>query len=278
MKNIIQELRLHLDNSKSKDPETLRVMAKEYLQSYALGFIYNHSRYKKLAFYGGTCAKIVYGLNRLSEDIDLDNHAKIDLTHLGQDLQDLFTGKLQIDNTYVHTQGGELGIKRWTVRLPVLYQLKLSPLKNEKLHLKIEVSHHQQLANRIQTPVNIHNQSFVTTHYDLPSLMAGKMIACLERVFKKSTTNIQVRGRDYYDLIWYMQQQIQPLEEKIKAESQGELSVKAAFEKLDEKVKKLNKKDLAADLVAFFDNRVFIDTWLDNFQEFFQRYAEFYLN
>lgn len=50
----------------------MRIVLKEYLIKDILAFIYRHSQYRKLSFYGGTCARVVYGLNRLSEDIDLD--------------------------------------------------------------------------------------------------------------------------------------------------------------------------------------------------------------
>jgi predicted nucleotidyltransferase component of viral defense system len=73
-----------------KDPllanETKRVILKEFLQAYTLDFLYNHPVYRKLNFYGGTCLHIIYGLNRLSEDIDLDNSNGIDLGELKEDL------------------------------------------------------------------------------------------------------------------------------------------------------------------------------------------------
>ena len=45
---------------------------KEHLQFYVLDFIYNSRFGKTFLFTGGTCLKICYGLNRLSEDIDFD--------------------------------------------------------------------------------------------------------------------------------------------------------------------------------------------------------------
>ena len=37
--------------------------------------------------------------------------------------------------------------------------------------------------------------TFVVAHYDLPSLMAGKLHALLARRYRK--------GRDWFDLVWY---------------------------------------------------------------------------
>src|SRR3972149_3006062 len=78
----------------SKDPllapETRRIIMKEVLQAYVLDYLYNHLSYRHLNFYGGTCLHVVYGLNRLSEDLDFDNSSKIDLASLPDDLQALF--------------------------------------------------------------------------------------------------------------------------------------------------------------------------------------------
>jgi predicted nucleotidyltransferase component of viral defense system len=67
----------------SKDPllavETKRIVLKDVLQAYVLDFLYYHPAYRHLNFYGGTCLHVMYGLNRLSEDLDFDNSAGIDL-------------------------------------------------------------------------------------------------------------------------------------------------------------------------------------------------------
>src|SRR3972149_7385748 len=74
MANLIQLLQ---DVLATKDPlmanETKRILLKETLQALVLDYLYNHRHYRALNFYGGTCLHVVYGLNRLSEDVDLDN-------------------------------------------------------------------------------------------------------------------------------------------------------------------------------------------------------------
>ncbi len=70
--------------------ETRRIVLKEFLQAYTLDFLYNHPDYRRLNFYGGTCLHIIYGLNRLSEVIDLDNSNMVDLSMLESDLLTYF--------------------------------------------------------------------------------------------------------------------------------------------------------------------------------------------
>ncbi|MBN1316629.1 MAG: nucleotidyl transferase AbiEii/AbiGii toxin family protein [Anaerolineales bacterium] len=91
MATIIQILQNALT---SVDPllanETKRIYLKETLQALVLDYIYNHALYRKLNFCGGTCLHVIYGLNRLSEDIDLDNSESINLEILGRDLTNHF--------------------------------------------------------------------------------------------------------------------------------------------------------------------------------------------
>lgn len=248
--------------------EVKKIIAKDYLITYILSFIYGHKDYRKLVFYGGTCLRVVYGLNRLSEDIDTDNSAKINLDNFGNDLQKFVKGLLGGD-VMVHTQTGVGGISRFVIKMPVLYELELSPLKSEKLHIKVEVSSHNQVYKKELTTILRNGQSMTIAHFDKPSLMAGKMIACMERVFRKGVTKAMVKGRDWFDLWWYLQEGVKPNEAKLKADSDDGVRVAQSWKIIKERVKKLKRQDLEADLMPFFTDQIFINDWLDNFHEFF---------
>jgi hypothetical protein len=75
MSILIADLRMGLTESRLAEASAdfRRVWVKDKLISYFLSFIYNHNTYRKLVCYGGTCARVVYGLNRISEDIYLQN-------------------------------------------------------------------------------------------------------------------------------------------------------------------------------------------------------------
>jgi predicted nucleotidyltransferase component of viral defense system len=45
---------------------------KEHIQYLVLNLIYNHPKFKRLVFKGGSCLRICYRLPRLSEDLDFD--------------------------------------------------------------------------------------------------------------------------------------------------------------------------------------------------------------
>jgi len=278
MAGLIQLLRYALD---SRDPllplETKRVLLKEVLQAHTLDFVYNHAKYRRLNFYGGTCLHVVYNLNRLSEDLDFDNGAGIDLSNLADDLAGLYRKSLGYTPAEIKPQEGAHGILRLTIKLPLMNALGLSPYPNEALHLKVEISRHKQVAVLQKTPVFQLGRSFVPSHFSLETMMAGKMIACLERSFQRGREGAFVKGRDYYDLLWMMQKGIQPLEEKLASEGKTPRTTQSAMLAIKEKIAKISASDLAVDLLPMFESRAFIESWLENFHANFERYTNDYI-
>ena len=263
-----------------KDPllpnETKRVILKEFLQAYTLDFLYNHPVYRTLNFYGGTCLHVIYGLNRLSEDIDLDNSSGIDLSTLENDLLTFYRSTIGYADVTAKTQIGEWGVRRTTLKFPILYALGLTSHANEPLHLKVEVSQHRQISIIRKTPVLRFGRSFVAAHFSLETMMAGKMLACLERNFQKGE-EAAIKGRDYYDLLWFMQQKIMPLEEKLARDGRQSYTIQSAMELLGERIAEIKLSDLAQYLLPIFEQRSFIEAWLEGFKENFGAYVKNYV-
>jgi len=258
-------------------PETKRIILKEVLQAYVLDYLYNHASYRRLNFYGGTCLHVVYGLNRLSEDLDFDNQTGLELSQLENELVQYFYKSFGYGDASAKTQRGEGGILRVTLKFPVLSALGLSPHPSEALHLKVEVSQHEQVAVIQHTPIFVYGRSLVAAHFSLETMMAGKMLACLERSFKSGRSGAQIKGRDFYDLLWFMQQRVQPLEEKLARDGQEPYTIESAMLALQEKVARIKARDLAIDLLPMFESRQYIEAWLEAFHENFHRLVIGYL-
>lgn len=277
MATLVQILHTTLE---SRDPmlsnETKRILLKEALQAFMLEFLYNHRMYQKLNFYGGTCLHVVYALNRLSEDIDLDNQEAIDLDGLEGELIRYVHTSWNYREATIKRQSSHQGILRLTLRFPILHTLGLSPLTSEALHLKLEISHHQQVAITRNTPVIFYGRSFVARHFSLETLMAGKILACLERSFQVGNTASKIKGRDWYDLLWFMQKQILPLEEKLLQDGHQPYTLQVAFEALVRRAAQIESRDLALDLLPLFEQRTYIENWITAFQANFQEYAKYY--
>jgi predicted nucleotidyltransferase component of viral defense system len=277
MATLIQTLQYVLSQ---KDPslsnETRRVVLKETLQIDVLDFLYNHPSYRRLNFYGGTCLHVVYQLNRLSEDIDLDNSGGVPLGDLPADLVAYFRQAFAYPEATVKTQLGENRILRITLKFPLLNALGLSQHVNEALYLKVEVSQHPQISVIRKTPLFIYGHSFIPAHFSLETMMAGKILACLERNFQRGRDGATVKGRDFYDLLWFMQQNIHPLAEKLAKEGNQPYSVTSAMQQLGEKVNQITASDLAVDLIPLFEQRTYIEAWLESFHDNFNRFVKNY--
>ncbi len=272
MASLTQLLQYTLANKDPQLPgEVKRVILKEALQAYVLDFLYNHPAYRQLNFYGGTCLHVVYGLNRLSEDLDLDNSQAISLDSLSKDLETFFQNTFGYSGLSIKSQLAELGILRTTLKFPILNELNLSPYPNEALHLKIEVSQHQQIAEIRKTPVFFYGRSFVPSHFSLETLMAGKMLACLERNFQRGRDGAAIKGRDFYDLLWFMQKKVQPLSEKLAKDGKQPYTTATAMQELAVKVRGIKTADLAVDLYPLFEQKPFVDAWLEGFHQNFRR-------
>jgi hypothetical protein len=262
--------------------ETRRIVLKEVLQAYVLDYLYNHPQYRRLSFYGGTCLHVVYGLNRLSEDLDFHHAAGPALDSLADDLARHFQGSYGYREVSAKVQAGagdagSPGILRLTLKFPVLGALGLSDQPREALHLKVEISRHGQTAVIQRTPVLVHGRSLVAAHFSLETMMAGKMLACLERSFERGRGGPQIKGRDFYDLLWFMQQGIQPLADKLARDGRRPYTPAAAMRALQTKVGEIRTRDLAADLLPLFEARPYIEAWLEAFHENFQALALRYL-
>jgi predicted nucleotidyltransferase component of viral defense system len=263
-----------------KDPgmanETKRIILKEVLHAYTLDYLYNHPLYKRLNFYGGTCLHTIFGLNRLSEDIDLDNSPVVDLKELEKDLLTYFRNNVGYNEVTAKTQLGEWGIRRTTLKFPILFTLGLTSHSNEPLYLKVEVSQHKQVSIIRKTPILMYGRSFVPAHFSLETMMAGKMLACLERDFQQGGNSARIKGRDFYDLLWFMQQKVKPLEEKLAKDGKQVYTIHSALRLLSQKIAGLRSNDLAKDLLPLFEQRTFIEAWLEGFHDNFKEFKKAY--
>jgi hypothetical protein len=264
-----------------KDPmlanETRRILLKEALQARLLDYLYNHPLYRRLNFYGGTCLHIIYGLNRLSEDLDLDNGGGLDLSRLPDYLLSFSRKTLGCPEATLKSQQSRSGILRLTLKLPILNALGLSLHPEEALHLKVEISSHRQTAVIVRTPVFFQGLSFVPAHFSLETMMAGKLLACLERNFQRGREGALLKGRDFYDLLWFMQKRVRPLEEKLAKDGEKPYTVQQAIAALHAKVTGIRPADLAADLLPMFESPLFIEAWLEGFHANFAEFAKPYL-
>ncbi len=191
--------------------EYIKTELKEELIYYALDFIYNSPRWNKLIFGGGTALKIIGKTARLSEDLDMDYlEGKFDSENFVVELLAYFKN-IGIDGIVCTSkQNGKI----ITLKFPILKKLRI--IKNTKsesdfLYLKIEVEKNQYSKyNIVATPISRDNLFFVVKNYSLETLFSNKIGAIMGRKDKVFQDKFDFKGRDFYDLVWFLAKKIEP--------------------------------------------------------------------
>jgi hypothetical protein len=243
-----------------------RNLIKEYLQTLALAFIYSRKEYSGLIFYGGSALKHCYGLPRLSEDLDfVDARAEVELEALASDLKTYFPAR--------HGLKVEAKIQKFRVLLkfPVLFELGLAAYpESDLLFLKLELYTDISFCRKYKTeiiPLFEHGESVLIKTFDLPTLMATKIRAVLnrrwEKTGKKGETLAVVKGRDYFDLMWYLQKGVEPNLECI----ENVTDKKELYARLISAVEKIDAASIKYDLDALIADREYVDNLAANLKQ-----------
>jgi predicted nucleotidyltransferase component of viral defense system len=174
---------------------------RETMQVVALAGLNRGGFFEQAAFYGGTCLRVFYGLDRYSEDMDfslLAPSSAFSLEPFFQPIIDEFAlvgrpvtinekrkssftainSAFLKDNTQVYDLHGQL--------LP-------------KIKIKIEIDTDPLPMFSTEYKLSLRPYSFMTRCYALSSSFAGKMTALMYRAWHN-----RIKGRDWYDFEWYV--------------------------------------------------------------------------
>lgn len=184
---------------------------REIVQEITLAGLWRGSFFKYAAFYGGTALRVLYGLDRYSEDLDfslLEKNADFDLLsyqkYIVQEFNilnlDVKISRKQkkkysaIDSAFLKDNSD------WTL-------LNIRDLKKDRIFpdikIKIEVDRNPPLGFECESKVLNRPYVFYVNSMTKENLFAGKMHALLFRKWKNN-----VKGRDWYDLLWYISRDI----------------------------------------------------------------------
>ena len=175
---------------------------RELLQIVALKIMYDKNSLDRLAFVGGTALRILFDLRRFSEDLDFSLYEKegYDFQKMMNELEsgfNLYGLKADVkvkDSKTVHCAHFKFS--------KILKELGLSPLADQKITIKLDVDTNPPNGATVKKSMVNKTYMFYVIHNDLSSLFAGKLHACFYRKF--------VKGRDFYDFIWYLGKKIKP--------------------------------------------------------------------
>lgn len=169
---------------------------REYLQAYVLRIMHEADVFQSTAFVGGTALRFLFDLPRFSEDLDFSQHKKTGLSFAqltAKIKQELILAGYKVSVTPQEAKTVQSAFVKFE---RLMYEAKLSPLKNQKFSIKIEIDTKPPKGAVLKTQVVNKFFPIAFLSYDLPSLFAGKIHALLSRKYTK--------GRDFFDIAWYL--------------------------------------------------------------------------
>ncbi len=197
-------------NSKIHEQTKIR----EILQQTALLGLERHGFFEKAAFYGGTALRILYGLDRFSEDLDftlLKPNSEFNfmpfLEGMRKELASFgFEMEVAVKQKNIETSVQSAFLKMNTIQLYIAIGDEEKSKKvnhNEKVQIKLEIDTDPPPHYRVQNKLVLNPVSFYVLTLHKSDLFAGKTHAALYRAWKG-----RVKGRDWYDIIWYITNKI----------------------------------------------------------------------
>lgn len=172
--------------------------AREYLQARMLQALQEAGVFRHWAFVGGTALRFLYSIPRYSEDLDFSRVPAARLPDFQNSVARIRTGFEAEGYSVSLAVKSDKTVASAFVKFPgLLHELGLSPHPSQILSIKVEVDTNPPAGAVLETTlVRRLGITLNLTHHDKASLLAGKVHALFSRSYTK--------GRDLYDLIWYL--------------------------------------------------------------------------
>jgi hypothetical protein len=172
--------------------------AREYLQARMLQGLQEAGLFRHWAFVGGTALRFLYSIPRYSEDLDFSRVPAARLPDFESSIAWIRTVFEAEGYSVSLTVKADKTVASAFVKFPgLLHELGLSPHPSQALSIKVEVDTNPPAGAVVETTlVRRLGLTLNLAHHDKASLLAGKVHALFSRPYTK--------GRDLYDLIWYL--------------------------------------------------------------------------
>ncbi|MEC7840059.1 MAG: nucleotidyl transferase AbiEii/AbiGii toxin family protein [Chlamydiota bacterium] len=253
---------------------------KEIIQELALLGLWRSKFFEKAAFYGGTALRILFGLNRFSEDLDfslLEPEESFDILAyqkaIETELQQFgfnisFSQKVKNHDSAIVSAFLKANTLEHMIMIDVPERERKRCHFDEQLKIKLEVDTNPP--PEFKTTVNylLQPSPFSVKTFSEPDLFAGKLHALLCRSWKT-----RVKGRDWYDFVWFIGRNtavhMKHLEERMRQSGHytddRPFTVDQLQLLLHEKIDKLDISQAKEDIFSFIKDRSSIEVWSAGF-------------
>lgn len=205
-----QAIHQMLDRYECRNEDDYINAIREIMQELALQGLWRGKFFEHAAFYGGTALRILYGLNRGSEDLDFSllkpnkdfriagcaDALKRELSAFGFTVDFVEKEKNRETNIDSAFLKANTKMQLISIGLPSALTDRIHSRKDLKIKLEIDIDPPPGFQTEVKTllrPI-----PHTVRVYALPDLLAGKLHAVLCRKWRNRS-----KGRDWYDMVWY---------------------------------------------------------------------------
>ena len=238
--------------------------------------LYRGGFFTLAAFYGGTALRIFYDLDRFSEDLDfslLKPDSTFELSSFTSVLQDELGAygmemtveeKIKQSDSAIKSAFIKGGTEIHLLRIASITPPVSGVHPNEQIKIKVEVDTNPPPGAEYEMKYGLTPVPHSVRLFAPSSLFAGKVHAILCRSWQS-----RVKGRDFYDYIWYLSKRI-PLNIHHLAErmiQSGHLHVneilneETLFQRLNERFQAIDFDQVKKDLLPFIKNPDSLQLW-----------------
>jgi predicted nucleotidyltransferase component of viral defense system len=253
---------------------------REIIQEIALLGLWRGKFFEHGAFYGGTALRILYALDRFSEDLDfsllLPNQSFDMQPYLNAVERELLAFGFQV-RTEIKEKRPDTSIQSAFVKANTLESLLVisasdsvvgSTHAEKLLKIKVEIDTNPPSDFRVESKYLLKPFPFAVRTYSLPDLFAGKMHAILCRKWRN-----RVKGRDWYDLVWFLANHprlhLAHLEQRMRQSGhyleEAALTQQKLLTILHTTIERLNINQAKQDVLPFVKDPLTIDVWSREF-------------
>lgn len=277
---MLQVLDQMLSKYKINNIDDKKNAIKEIVQEIVLCGLSRGGFFKEAAFYGGTALRIFYGLDRFSEDLDFSlttQNPKFNLTKYFPYIENE-TKSLGLDfSVQEKIKSFDSNIKSAFLKgntkehILTFYENSEDAKfinREEAIRIKFEVDINPPAGATYETKFGLLPSPYQVKLYDLPSLFAGKIHACLCRNWKS-----RVKGRDFYDYVFFLSIGARVNLENLKSklvqskfiDENYNLSIENLKKLLYERFDNLNIEHAKQDVLPFVKDKSKLDLWSTEF-------------
>lgn len=203
MQTTIEEI---ISSYKPSTIEETKAIIREIVQSIVLIGLGRSNFFKIASFYGGTALRIFYNLNRYSEDLDFTLNEVNDNFSITPYISKIQEVALSYGlNLEISTKIKTANIYQTFINLKINSKMIATLHKDENIKVKLEIDCHPAIGFKTENKWLDMLEFAPIVVLDEPSLFAGKLHAILCRNYKNT-----VKGRDYYDFLFYIKNKIKP--------------------------------------------------------------------